>query len=523
MSYFYLTTAIDYTNGNPHIGHAYEKILSDVIARYQRLTGENVYFLTGVDQHGQKIQQTAQDQGLTPQALSNRHTQSFRQLWGNLNLSNDGWAETTAPLHKQCVQKILNQLHQQGQLYQKSHRGFYSIRQEQFITEKEQLSNGLFPSELGEVIEIEEENWYFKLSQHIPWLKDYLQRTSKAITPNFRLKEVLQALEKSTNTDLCISRPKSRLQWGIELPFDTNYVTYVWFDALINYLSFAGYLAESNTDLPSFDQLWPANLHVIGKDILVPSHSIYWLTMLHALGFSDHQMPQFLVHGWWNINGEKMSKSLGNIVDPKKLSESFGSETIRYYLMADIKTGYDSDFSLDRLISIYNSDLANDLGNLCNRTLNMVHRYLNGQFKLSSAKSDDPKDQALRDSLSHTQKDYQQAMNNFQISEALQAIKNHVAYCNSYIENSKPWVLGEKPSELPRLTPLLYHLCESLAHLSVLLSPILPKASLAIQSQLNAPFLSNLLLPSLKWGLLPATHYIHQPKPIFPRIQKEDS
>lgn len=300
---YYITTAIDYTNGPPHIGHAYEKVLADVLARWHRMKGEEVYFLTGVDQHGQKVQQTAEKLGITPQEHVNNITEQFLALWNRLGISNDGWASTTDPRHKACVQKILTDLKDKGQLYKKSYKGFYSVRQEQFLTDKERDAEGNFGPEWGEVVELEEENWYFRLTDHVEWMKQFVEKSSDFVLPSFRKAEVLNAID--FDSDLCISRPKSRLSWGIEFPFDPEFVTYVWFDALINYISFAGYLAEPDSGLPEFSKLWPADCEVIGKDILVPAHGVYWPAMLHAMGFSDEEMPTLLVHGWWNINGEK--------------------------------------------------------------------------------------------------------------------------------------------------------------------------------------------------------------------------
>ena len=328
---YYITTAIDYTNGPPHIGHAYEKVLADVLARWHRMKGEEVYFLTGVDQHGQKVQQTAEKLGITPQEHVNNITGQFLALWDRLGISNDGWASTTDPRHKACVQKILTDLKDKGQLYKKSYKGFYSVRQEQFLTDKERDAEGNFGPEWGEVVELEEENWYFRLTDHVEWMKQFVEKSSDFVLPSFRKAEVLNAID--FDSDLCISRPKSRLSWGIEFPFDPEFVTYVWFDALINYISFAGYLAEPDSGLPDFAKLWPADCEVIGKDILVPAHGVYWPAMLHAMGFSDEEMPTLLVHGWWNINGEKMSKSIGNVVDPNLLAEQFGPEPVRYYLV----------------------------------------------------------------------------------------------------------------------------------------------------------------------------------------------
>src|SRR5690242_12021449 len=400
---FFITTAIDYTNSPPHVGHAYEKVLADVIARYHRLKGETVFFLTGVDQHGQKVQQSAAKAGIPPAEVVKDITQKFIDLWKKLDVEYDEWAETISNRHKKVVRGILQRLFDEGQIYKDKQAGYYSVRQEQFLTDKERGPDGQFGPEWGEIEFREEENYYFRLSQHKDWLLRYLDARKDAVIPDFRQIELRNAVEKirdnrQSGSDLCISRPKSRLDWGIELPFDKDFVTYVWFDALTNYISFAGYdpnavasglrpvatahsaVATSDFDAQpqEFRDKWPA-LQIIGKDILVPAHGIYWLIMLHAIGFPDDQMPQLLVHGWWNLGGAKMSKSAGNIIDPFALIEKYGAEALRYYLMSDIVTGQDTDFSEQRLVERYNANLANNLGNLVNRTLNMAHQYVGGR------------------------------------------------------------------------------------------------------------------------------------------------
>jgi methionyl-tRNA synthetase len=518
---FFLTTAIDYTNGSPHIGHAYEKVLADVIARYRRLRGDEVYFLTGVDQHGQKVQQTAEKEGVSPADFVARTTGKFTALWEKLGVNYDGWAATTDERHKACVRSILTSLKNQGQLYKKSHSGHYSVRQEQFLQDRDRDEAGNFGPEWGEVVEIEEENWYFKLSDHTDWLKSFIESDPAVIIPSFRKSELLNALEKNSGIDLCISRPKERLQWGIEFPFDPNYVTYVWFDALINYISFAGYHAAADSGLPDFDEIWSNRpIHIIGKDILIPAHGIYWLCMLHAMGFSDAQMPRLLVHGFWNSRGgDKMSKSTGNIVDPDLLADQFSTEAVRYYLVRDIVTGKDSDFDMDRLVMLFNTELANELGNLCNRALNMSQRFTGGILHHGGPLTED--DTALQASLTQSIHDYQLAMDEFEISKGLEALSRHIVHCNQYAERMKPWELNKNPENHQRLATVLYHLAESVAHASVLLSPILPDAAAKLAAQINLPSLTTLKLADLHWGLLPDGHLIEKPLPIFPRIITE--
>src|SRR2546429_4014092 len=317
---FFITTAIDYTNSPPHIGHAYEKVLADVIARYHRLKGDSVFFLTGVDQHGQKVQQSAAKAGVPPVEFVKEITQKFIDLWKKLDVKYDDWAETTSDRHKKVVQGILQSLFNAGQIYKDKQAGYYSVRQEQFLTDKDRGPDGEFGPEWGEVEFREEENYYFKLSAHKKWLLQFLRSHPNFVSPSFRQTELINAVEKLAG-DLCISRPKSRLSWGIELPFDRDYVNYVWFDALSNYISFIGYDPSRSTinEQPSaFLEKWPA-LHVIGKDIMVPAHGIYWPIMLHALGFPDEQMPTLLEHGWRNLSDAKMGKRFGNGVDPDVL------------------------------------------------------------------------------------------------------------------------------------------------------------------------------------------------------------
>ncbi len=511
----FYTTAIDYTNAAPHIGHAYEKVLTDVLTRFERLRGKPVFFLTGVDQHGQKVQQSAEKEGLSPQEFADRCTGQFVELWKKLGIHYDGWAATTHPIHKRVVQKILQRLHDEGQLYKQAHRGFYSVRQEQFLTDKERNEAGEFGPEWGQVVELEEENWYFKLSKHRDWLLNHIDTHDRFVIPAFRKSELRNAVEKLAG-DLCISRPKSRLNWGIELPFDTEYVTYVWFDALINYISFAGYLSEGEENLPRFESLWPAAAHVIGKDILIPAHGIYWTIMLHGMGFPDSQIPSFLVHGWWNIGGAKISKSLGNTVDPNVLVGRYGAAALRYYLMADIVTGKDSDFSEERLRGRYNDELANNVGNLLNRTLNMSARYKGSVLRNVAV------DHELLHSLAVTEfpqavAAYSAAMGEYQVDAALRAVIGLARFCNQVIESIAPWKLAKDPAQSDLLDAVLYHLAESIRVVAILLEPVLPDAARGILGQLQIN--SEPRLADAVWGVFLDGHVLGAPTPLFPRLE----
>ncbi len=506
---FYLTTAIDYTNGAPHLGHAYEKVLADVIARSRRLKGEEVFFLTGVDQHGQKVQQSAEKEGVRPEAFVAAVTAKFVALWKKLGVEYDGWAATTEPRHKQCVQQLLQRLFDEGKLYKAKQGGHYSVRQEQFLTDKERGDDGEFGPEWGEVEYREEENYYFRLAEHRDWLLALIDAQEDLVLPAFRRGELRNAVEK-LGGDLCVSRPKSRLSWGIEFPFDPEFVTYVWFDALLNYISFAPGGYDPAARSAEFHRWWPATI-VIGKDILIPAHGIYWLIMLHALGFSDHEMPRLLVHGWWNISGAKMSKSLGNVVDPDQLADTYGAETLRYYLMSDISTGKDADFSEQRLVERFNSELANSLGNLLNRSLSMSHRYRDGMLRKGETEG------PLRGQASAAVTAYQQELDGYQVHAALNAVLEFATACNTYVEMTAPWKLAKDPERAATLDHVLYELTESLRIIAILISPVLPNAALAIFAQLN--WQGEMSFAAAEWGMLPDGHQLGKPVPVFPRIE----
>ena len=550
---FFITTAIDYTNSPPHVGHAYEKVLADVIARYHRLKGEKVFFLTGVDQHGQKVQQSAAKAGIPSAEFVKGITQRFIDLWKKLDVKYDEWAETTSDRHKKVVQGILQRLFDAGQIYKDKQAGYYSVRQEQFLTDKERSPDGQFGAEWGEIEFREEENYYFRLAQHKEWLLSYIDSRKDAVIPDFRQTELRNAVERISG-DLCISRPKSRLDWGIELPFDKDFVTYVWFDALTNYISFAGYdpnasavatglrpvvtdrssesvrtahRAVATTDFDvqpqEFRNKWPA-LQIIGKDILVPAHGIYWLIMLHAIGFPDKQMPQLLVHGWWNLGGAKMSKSAGNIIDPFALADKYSAEAVRYYLISDIATGKDADFSEERLIERYNADLANNLGNLLNRTLNMVHRYCEGSLRKPRESWKLPAD--VMDGYKQLVDGYTAATVAVRPEIVIERSLYLASVFNGFIEAQSPWNLAKSPKQEDRefLEDLLYDCAESLRILAMLFSPVLPKAADRIFDQLNwkselSGKEERFSLADAEWGRLPDRHVVGKPAPLFPRIE----
>jgi methionyl-tRNA synthetase len=516
---YYITTAIDYTNAPPHIGHAYEKVLADVMARFQRLKGREVYFLTGVDQHGQKVQKKAAEAGKEPQDFVNEITAHFTTLWKKLGVCYDGWAATTDERHKRVVREMLQRLHDAGQLYKQSYKGHYSVRQEQFLTDKERGPDGNFGEEWGEVEWREEDSWYFRLSDHTEWLKNHIRTHPDFITPAFRTNDVINALESSGGIDLCISRPRERLSWGIPLPFDEESVNFVWFDALSNYISFAGYLAKEcgNEGLPDFDRLWPADAEIIGKDILIPAHAIYWTIMLHALGFADDQIPRLVVHGWWNLRGGKISKSLGNVIDPIALADTFTPDGLRFYLMKDIATGYDADFSDERLLMAYNKELGGGLGNLLNRSLKMANNYRAGMIKIGTF--DDDVCASLRQTVADAVAAYPEKMESWAIHHGIEEAWKIVTAANGFIELTQPFKLAKDDAQSARLDAVLHHLAEAILHVTVLLNPIMPVMCEKIREQLGWTLPAGFKLADLKWGLLPDGHQLGQGTPLFPRVE----
>ncbi len=428
MKPFYITTAIDYANGSPHLGHAYEKVLTDVIARFRRQMGDQVHFLTGTDEHGQKVQATARKQGVSPQEFVDGISAQFKALLPRLGVTNDDFIRTTEERHKAVVCRLLQQLFDQGDIYLAEYKGYYSTRQEQFLQEKDRQPDGSWPELFGEVTEITESNYFFRLKKYQPWLQEFLAAHPDWIFPRFRHAQVAEFLKEDIN-DLCISRPRERLEWGITLPFDAKYVTYVWFDALVNYYS-------AVADRPG---VWPATWHVIGKDILVPPHAVYWPAMLHALGLP---LPGGIIaHGWWSIRGSKMSKSTGNAVDPLALVDEFGADAFRYFLIREMNVGQDSDFTREQFLVRYNSELANNLGNLVNRALNMTTRFAGGAVPAPDGLQD--LDRELRALWEKTRDEFIPLCEGFQFHTALERAMLFLTETNAYIEKRAPWKLGK--------------------------------------------------------------------------------
>jgi methionyl-tRNA synthetase len=463
MKSFYITTAIDYVNGSPHLGHAYEKVLADVIARFRRLMGDKVYFLTGTDEHGQKIQQTARKRGVSEQQLVDEISEEFRTMCARLAISNDDFIRTTEPRHKDVVSRLLQKLYDQGEIYSADYKGFYSTRQEQFLQDKDRNPDGSWPELFGEVTEIVETNYFFRLSRYQQWLIDHIKSHEDFVFPRYRAKQVLEFLSEPLN-DLCISRPRERLAWGIPLPFDDQFVTYVWFDALVNYYS----------AVADLEGVWPASFHVIGKDILVPPHAVYWPIMLHAAGLP---LPRsILAHGWWSINGSKMSKSTGNFVEPIEFADKFGVDALRYFLMREMSVGQDSDFSMAQFLTRYTSELANNLGNLVNRTLNMTNRFANGV--VPAPEVDDEPERNLRTLWENTRDEVLKLCEGFQFHVALERTFAFITATNAYIEQRAPWKLGKssEPRDQALLRTSLATMAEALRLGAALLPAVMPGA-----------------------------------------------
>lgn len=508
---FYLTTAIDYVNGSPHLGHAYEKVVADVIARTRRAMGEEVFFLTGLDEHGQKVQQAAAEEGKDPQRYCDELAVQWRDFIGRLGLSNDDFVRTTEARHQQVVTAFLNRLYTNGHFYQAEYEGWYSVKEETFLTDKDRNPDGTWDPHWGEVIRLKESNWYFKMSAQQDWLIQFIETHPEFIQPVTRRNEILGFLRSQPLDDLCISRPRARLSWGIPLPFDPDYVNYVWFDALTNYLTVpvirgdaAAQAAELGFPVSDFSA-WPADVHLIGKDI-VKFHAVYWPIMLKALGAP---LPRtILAHGWWQKDGQKLSKSTGNVVDPLAVIAEWGIDAFRYYLVRELAIGPDGNWTDDGFRARYNAELANGLGNLLNRALNMLNKYRDGVVPALS--------QELAADATAAAEMAGRQFQQFALQEALITIWGLVNRGNLYVEQTAPFRLAKDPSQASRLDEVLYNLVEVCRVLAVLITPVMPQAADQIFAQLNLP-LGNLSWTHARWGGLAPGHRVGSPQPLFPR------
>ena len=508
---YYLTTPIYYVNDRPHIGHAYTTILADVLARFHRSIGDDTFFLTGTDEHGQKVEKAAARQNMAPIDHCNATVVRFQELWKRLGITNDRFIRTTQEFHKTVVRKILQDLYDRGEIYRARYTGWYCVGDERFFTEKD-LVDGKCPECGREVTAIEETNYFFRMGKYRDWLVDYIKSHPDFILPAFRANETLGFLRKELG-DLCISRPKSRLSWGIELPFDPDYVCYVWFDALINYISGVGYLQ----DAAEFARRWPADCHLIGKDILT-THTVYWPTMLKAIGLP---MPKTIfAHGWWLTGNAKMSKSLGNVVNPMDMIDRAGVDAFRYFLLAEMAPGSDANFSEDAFIARYNSDLANDRGNLLSRVLKLTQRA-GGTVPAPEAPDEDLEREfrAAVDAAADAMPGNIRAMT---LDQGIAAAMNAVRAGNRYIEKRAPWVLA-KQGDTARLNTVLFTCAESLRRIAVLLEPVMPEKMGELLALLGyAPGEAGDIGSVSSGKVSAAGRRVGETQGLFPRIQVEE-
>ena len=473
-STFYVTTPIYYVNDKPHIGHAYTTVLADVLARYHRAAGDDVWFLTGTDEHGQKVQKAAEKNGMTPIEQCNSTVVRFQELWKRLGITNDDFIRTTEERHKKIVRAIMQDLYDRDLIYKAEYKGYYCVACERFFTEKDLIDGKLCPDCQHEVDTIVESNYFFRMSKYQDWLIQYITEHPDFIQPAFRANETLGFLRKPLE-DLCISRPKSRLSWGIELPFDSDYVCYVWFDALINYISAIGY----GVDQARFERYWTSCIHLIGKDILT-THSVYWPTMLHAMGLP---MPKTIfAHGWWLTGSRKMSKSLGNVVNPMDMADKYGVDAFRYFLLAAMTPGNDASFTEEDFLQRFNTDLANDLGNLLSRVVKLSIKNFGGT--LPAPPPLQPVEMELLSKAGLAVAQLESELNAMKLDRGIAAVMNVVREANKFLERTAPWTLA-KEGKLDRLAAVLYTAAQTLEIVSGLLFPIMPEKMTLLRRSLG--------------------------------------
>ena len=473
-STFYVTTPIYYVNDKPHIGHAYTTVLADVLARYHRAAGHDVWFLTGTDEHGQKVQKAAEKNGMTPIEQCNSTVVRFQELWKRLGITNDDFIRTTEERHWKIVQAILQDLFDRDLIYKAEYKGYYCVACERFFTEKDLVDGNHCPDCQREVDTIVESNYFFRMSKYQDWLIQYITEHPDFIQPAFRANETLGFLRKPLE-DLCISRPKSRLSWGIELPFDRDYVCYVWFDALINYISAIGY----GTDQARFERYWTSCMHLIGKDILT-THSVYWPTMLHAIGLP---MPKTIfAHGWWLTGSRKMSKSLGNVVNPMDMADKYGVDAFRYFLLAAMTPGNDASFTEEDFLQRFNTDLANDLGNLLSRVVKLSIKNFGGT--LPAPPPLQPLEMELLSKAGLAIRQLENELNAMKLDRGIAVVMNVVREANKFLERTAPWTLA-KEGKTDRLAAVLYTAAQTLEIVSGLLFPIMPEKMTLLRRSLG--------------------------------------
>lgn len=511
MKSFYITTPIYYVNGKPHIGHSYTSVLADMLTRYHALEGDEVFFLTGTDEHGDKIARSAEKEGTDPQTLADRYAKEFKVLWDMLDVKYSEFIRTTDESHKQVVQRVLQKIYDKGDIYFGEYGGYYCCGCERFYAENE-LEDGICPQHKTKPEYVKEKNYFFKMSRYLPWLKEYITEHPDFIQPSHYRNEVLALLQQETLEDLCISRPKSRLTWGIELPFDTDYVCYVWFDALLNYISGIGY-----PDSSCFDTFWPHAEHIIAKDILKP-HAIFWPCML-----ASAEIPLFkklYVHGYWLSKDTKLSKSLGNAIDPALLINQYGVDAIRYFLLRDMSFGSDANFSLSSLASRITAELANDIGNLFSRTLAMIAKYCDS--KVPQPGQYTQHDECIQQTILEHIAMYKQHCRQVAPAKALENLVAIASCANKYIDANAPWTLYKEKQE-ERLATVLYLVLEALRKLAIALLPVVPSTAKTMLALLGitSPLGITLQEEERIWGKLPVGTVLAPSANLFPREQWE--
>ncbi len=512
MSSFYLTTPIYYVNDKPHIGHAYTTILGDVITGYHRGMGEDVWFLTGTDEHGQKVQKAAAEHNMSPIEQCDSTVVRFQELWKKLGIRNDDFIRTTEDRHKTIVRKILQDLYDRDLIYKAEYKGHYCVPCERFFTDKDLVDGNLCPDCHRPTNEIIESNYFFRMSQYQEWLIDYIKTHPGFIQPAYRANETLGFLKKPLE-DLCISRPKARLSWGIELPFDPEYVCYVWFDALINYISAIGYGVDDERCM----KYWSNAHHLIGKDILT-THTVYWPTMLKAIGLEPPKT--ILAHGWWLIGRDKMSKSLGNVVNPMEMADKYGVDAFRYFLLSEMTLGQDAAFSEEAFVKRYNSDLANDLGNMLNRAVKLIVRYFDSKVPAPGNMLEN-EDKELLAAAADAADAMEHAVRNLHLDKGIETVMNVVRKANRYMETTAPWTLA-KEGKTERLASVLYTAAETLRVVAQLLLPVMPEKMTKLLSTIGAPAVFS-FEQAKNHGVLNPGSAIRDIDALFPRIQIEEA